>query len=425
MCIAISVVAGTPIDPQHLRNAYDRHPDGFGMAWAINDSVHTFKSLTKNGTKNGLEVDGIIKLINETHLNCPRIIHFRQSTCGTTTKDNCHPFRIGKFAMIHNGHIPIKHGKKQSDTSAFAQYLRDNINPDETPLSRRLITKEILKEFIGQFNKIIFLGPDGRFYWINRDQGNWQSYEKIWYSNTSITWPVRQSTKTTPYPTTTTPYDRFDDDLESERLLRRVHGASQPSRTQTHRVPSELPFLPWAFARPLPGYVGPNTVVLPQSEQEAGQPPPAARKATSLLSKKETLNEKKADSTGAQLCLPSPATSDASDASLGSRKNDPSQKPTTAPTVLTVPLPYSPSTSPAAIPVMAHDLCKSCNCPFTTPNFALTVRWNFGGFDSDNWKCAHFCCERTRTKWEQLANTYEVQWEPAPYYNTGHPQAVS
>lgn len=77
--------------------------DGFGLAWYVEDDPvpARFRSLTPAWSNSNLE-----ELARVTRSHCI-LAHVRAATAGLeVSESNCHPFRRGRLAFMHNGHIP-------------------------------------------------------------------------------------------------------------------------------------------------------------------------------------------------------------------------------------------------------------------------------------------------------------------------------
>jgi glutamine amidotransferase len=78
--------------------------DGFGLAWYLDgDPVPArFRSLTPAWSNANLD-----ELARVTRSRCI-LAHVRAATSGSfeVSEANCHPFRRGRYAFMHNGHIP-------------------------------------------------------------------------------------------------------------------------------------------------------------------------------------------------------------------------------------------------------------------------------------------------------------------------------
>lgn len=78
--------------------------DGFGLVWYVPEEAEParFRSLTPAWNNANLA-----ELARVTRSRCI-MAHVRAATSGTydVAEDNCHPFRCGPFAFMHNGDIP-------------------------------------------------------------------------------------------------------------------------------------------------------------------------------------------------------------------------------------------------------------------------------------------------------------------------------
>jgi hypothetical protein len=173
MCLAIFKPAGFNIDPDHLTNAAERNPDGAGLAYTDGNEL-----VIEKGFFDG--ADTVIKVL-ESLKDFPALIHFRWSTQGGITENNCHPFLIGDWAMIHHGVIPcMPDHDKHSDTMLYAKKkmkrrVRGNTN---WPLMRKAGKR--MKKEIGS-SKLAFLRTNGDSVIINEEAGEW--VDGVWYSN--------------------------------------------------------------------------------------------------------------------------------------------------------------------------------------------------------------------------------------------------
>jgi len=78
--------------------------DGFGLAWYLDDDPvpARFRSLTPAWSNANLA-----ELARVTRSRCI-MAHVRAATGGSfdVSETNCHPFRCGRFALMHNGDVP-------------------------------------------------------------------------------------------------------------------------------------------------------------------------------------------------------------------------------------------------------------------------------------------------------------------------------
>jgi len=144
MCIIVAKAKGIKMpDGKTLLRCFEHNPDGTGIMWAENDTVHI-----KKGFMTYTEFDSFMdKLQNRLDLtDTALVMHFRITTHGNTNQQNCHPFPITPkishlkrtefttdIGVAHNGIIPIKCIPKLSDTQTYiAKKLAPikNIQPD-------------------------------------------------------------------------------------------------------------------------------------------------------------------------------------------------------------------------------------------------------------------------------------------------------
>lgn len=177
MCIAILTLAGKKLDDDSLTRAFRGNSDGAGFAYIREGRVQVEKGfMSADAVK-----DKYAQLIAAKANEQPMLIHMRIATTGEVSRDNCHPFVVGRGqgngAMIHNGSIYSgKHDGRKSDTRVLAERQRNNFNYS--------VVNEAIKELgteLGSYNKLVFLWPNGKYNIVNESQGRW--YDGIWISN--------------------------------------------------------------------------------------------------------------------------------------------------------------------------------------------------------------------------------------------------
>jgi len=179
MCIAIVKPAGVDISERALYNSWKANDDGAGFTY-VNEfnEIIINKSMTWGGFidkyKECVEVYGDTSIF---------LIHFRITSKGETSIDNCHPFLVdADRVIIHNGTItaiPMEKKEPRSDTKIFAEeYLRYLPQDWED----NAVITELIEEYIG-YSKVCMLHRDKGFYIFNEGYGHW--HEGIWYSNDS------------------------------------------------------------------------------------------------------------------------------------------------------------------------------------------------------------------------------------------------
>lgn len=76
-----------------------RHPDGWGVAYYIEQSPHLIKSVATAQT------DQLFQRVSGVVSSQTLIAHLRKATVGAQTILNTHPFQYGKWTFAHNGNI--------------------------------------------------------------------------------------------------------------------------------------------------------------------------------------------------------------------------------------------------------------------------------------------------------------------------------
>lgn len=197
MCIAIlNPGKAKDLSRRQIRNSYHNNPDGFGMAWAYNGALYTYRSVF-SGYRDGLRIyRAIRKKRNSDGSKVSVLVHMRLATHGKIDEANCHPFLIrdGQTAVVHNGIISGTRNfsddkdeqDKKSDTWMFCEYVLDKL-PERWYKHQGLV--ELVSDYLSG-NKIILLESDGRWVIINAKQGDWEK-DGNWYSNGSHKWRSR------------------------------------------------------------------------------------------------------------------------------------------------------------------------------------------------------------------------------------------
>lgn len=133
MCIIVAKAKGIKMpDGKTLLRCFEHNPDGAGVMWAEQGTVHI-----KKGFMSYTEFDSFInKLGNRLNLtDTALVMHFRIKTHGSTNPQSTHPYPISRkishlkrtsfttdVGVAHNGIIPIKCHKTLSDTQTY-QFL--------------------------------------------------------------------------------------------------------------------------------------------------------------------------------------------------------------------------------------------------------------------------------------------------------------
>jgi hypothetical protein len=161
----------------HFKEAFASNPHGAGFAIArhgkveIHKGFFSYRAFRKAWGRQGAGA-------------FPALIHFRWATHGEQTAENCHPWQLGKYALIHNGVLPCHSTQQKSDTGHFNDdillpLIESGIDPENVGL-RWLVEKSI-----GSGNKILIMDETGHCTIYNEKIGHWNKDTGAWYSNRS------------------------------------------------------------------------------------------------------------------------------------------------------------------------------------------------------------------------------------------------
>jgi glutamine amidotransferase len=161
----------------HLEQCVINNPDGAGYAIATIDG----KLITNKGVLSWDILDEYVATVkNLGEKVTASAFHARIATHGSVCDGNCHPFKIGNGAMMHNGIISIKTDGIRTDSETFAtEYLVPMGGIPHNPN-----VKEVIEDFIGRGSKLVFIDPshESPLLILNEDQGWWVQW--TWFSNT-------------------------------------------------------------------------------------------------------------------------------------------------------------------------------------------------------------------------------------------------
>lgn len=93
------------------------HPDGWGVAYYLQNIPHVVKS-----AKTALN-DNIFKKVSGIVSSETVLAHIRKTTVGDNNALNTHPFQYGKWVFAHNGHI-VDFGAKKVE---FIKHISPNL----------------------------------------------------------------------------------------------------------------------------------------------------------------------------------------------------------------------------------------------------------------------------------------------------------
>jgi predicted glutamine amidotransferase len=138
LCIIAIKPAGVKMpNIKTIENCWYNNPDGAGFMYAKENNVYIEKGFMKlKSLKSALKK--LEKSIDTT--NTPIVMHFRITTSGGTSPENCHPFPVAEklpllqmtkskapLAVAHNGIIDIK--VSQKDISDTMEYIINQLAP--------------------------------------------------------------------------------------------------------------------------------------------------------------------------------------------------------------------------------------------------------------------------------------------------------
>ncbi|MBD65379.1 MAG: class II glutamine amidotransferase [Halobacteriovoraceae bacterium] len=93
-----------------------KHPDGWGVAYYLEDVPHVIKSMDK-----AID-DHIFERVSGVVSSKTVVAHIRKATHGEKTILNSHPFQYGRWIFAHNGNL--------KNFDSYRQNLLDKIDPE-------------------------------------------------------------------------------------------------------------------------------------------------------------------------------------------------------------------------------------------------------------------------------------------------------
>lgn len=179
MCLAIYRPEGKEVSIGNLKRGWESNDDGAGYCFIDEHGEIVIKKFM-DWTSFINEYTPDVEKYGDAS---PFLIHFRITSKGATSIDNCHPFRVNNdMAIIHNGtmsNIDIPKGDTRSDTKIFAEEYLAGIG--EVILDN-IFVFELAEGFIG-YSKVCILHRTRGVFILNEDLGHW--HEGCWYSNKS------------------------------------------------------------------------------------------------------------------------------------------------------------------------------------------------------------------------------------------------
>jgi predicted glutamine amidotransferase len=173
MCVAIlKTETGVLTDPV-LQACFDNNRDGAGFAY-VNEEGQLM--VEKGYFEFQKFLDAYRPVEERVQGLGPMLVHFRISTGGTKTEDNCHPFLFKHGALIHNGHF-FSAIDNRSDTHLLVDRIGEQLSRGAVQMH-----KKTLETVFGKGNKVAILYPDRSYEIINEEEGKWE--DGVWFSNT-------------------------------------------------------------------------------------------------------------------------------------------------------------------------------------------------------------------------------------------------
>ena len=200
MCMLCVVPPNVIPSREKLENSALNNPHGFGFAIAIPSEKRIHVERTMNA-------DTSINRFIEMRGKYPEgyaTWHARFATHGTTTVDNCHPFKVGNDSLTylaHNGILPIvePQGDTRSDTRIFAEDLLPAIGGVASLDNPQVIN--LIEDFTtGSKVCVLTVHPDAKYqcYLFHKEKG-WEDDSGVWWSNDSCYLPKPYSYKSNDY----------------------------------------------------------------------------------------------------------------------------------------------------------------------------------------------------------------------------------
>jgi len=186
MCMLCVVPPNVIPSREKLENSALNNPHGFGFAIVIPSEKRIHAERTMNADTS---INRFLQM-RALHPEGYAMWHARLATHGTTTVDNCHPFRVGgdrKTYLAHNGILPIIEptGDTRSDTRIFAEDLLPAIGGVASLDNPQV--QNLIEDFTsGSKVCVLTVHPDAKYqcYLFHEEKG-WRDESNVWWSNDS------------------------------------------------------------------------------------------------------------------------------------------------------------------------------------------------------------------------------------------------
>lgn len=184
MCMLCVVPPNVIPSREKLENSALNNPHGFGFAIVIPKEDRIL-------VEHSMNADESINRFIEARGKYPEgyaMWHARFATHGSTTLDNCHPFKVGndsKSYLAHNGVLSIiePKGDLRSDTRIFAEDLLPHMGG--VPALDNVQLWNMLEDFTsGSKVCVLTLNPNAKYqaYLLHEEKG-WRDDSGVWWSN--------------------------------------------------------------------------------------------------------------------------------------------------------------------------------------------------------------------------------------------------
>ncbi|MDR2880885.1 MAG: hypothetical protein LBV29_03150 [Azoarcus sp.] len=183
MCLLVNQPAGVTFDDDFLRGVFRRNPDGIGVMWAEDNTLHYHKELPRNK-------EAFVEFYRKHVAGKACAWHARMQTHGDIDIHNCHPYCVLSAAdgypifMMHNGVLRTGNSGDETKSDTW-HYIHDYLRPILLKNPRFFLTpafKALIEAHIGTNNKFILLDAFGNIVTINKERG--VEHNDAWLSNT-------------------------------------------------------------------------------------------------------------------------------------------------------------------------------------------------------------------------------------------------